>query len=365
MQIIRPTLLLNETIVHRNLLKMAGKAAGCNLRFRPHFKTHQSIEIGKMFRKAGVSAITVSSLKMAAAFAADNWQDIIVAFPVNILEMEEINHLAQRVKLGLLVEAADTVEYLQIHLKHPVQIWIKVDCGYHRTGVSWREQDRIVELAGQMMKSEKMHFRGLLTHAGQSYQCRSRSEVVEVHKQTLQRMISVKKRMAEKGFLNVEVSVGDTPTCSVVEDFSGVQEIRPGNFIFYDLTQRQIGSCSSEDIAVALACPVAAVHPERNEVLIYGGAIHLSKEFLVLENGQKIYGEVCLLREDGWSAPLPETVLTSLSQEHGIIRTTPEQLKYFPPGRLIAVLPVHACLCANLMREYTTLQGRLIRTIHR
>ena len=29
---------------------------------------------------------------------------------------------------------------------------------------------------------------------------------------------------------------------------------------------------------MVIACPVVALHPERKEVIIYGGAVHLSKD---------------------------------------------------------------------------------------
>ena len=47
---------------------MARKAKDNGLIFRPHFKTHQSIEIGEWFRESGVNKITVSSLTMANYF---------------------------------------------------------------------------------------------------------------------------------------------------------------------------------------------------------------------------------------------------------------------------------------------------------
>ena len=42
MQIETPTLLLNEAIARRNIERMANKARQNGVRFRPHFKTHQS-----------------------------------------------------------------------------------------------------------------------------------------------------------------------------------------------------------------------------------------------------------------------------------------------------------------------------------
>src|SRR6476620_10300974 len=90
-QITRPTLLLDEARCRRNIERMASKARRSNVRFRPHFKTHQSAQIGEWFREAGVNAITVSSVKMAEYFASHGWDDITIAFPANWREIEAIN----------------------------------------------------------------------------------------------------------------------------------------------------------------------------------------------------------------------------------------------------------------------------------
>ena len=63
-----PTLVINRSISSNNLDKMIGVANKNNLVLRPHFKTHQSIEIGKWFKQKGVTSITVSSISMAEYF---------------------------------------------------------------------------------------------------------------------------------------------------------------------------------------------------------------------------------------------------------------------------------------------------------
>ncbi|KPK99745.1 MAG: hypothetical protein AMJ91_06575, partial [candidate division Zixibacteria bacterium SM23_73_3] len=68
-EIVKPTLLLDKKRVMKNIEKMARKAKAAGVRFRSHFKTHQSGEIGNWFRDVGVEAITVSSLDMAQYFA--------------------------------------------------------------------------------------------------------------------------------------------------------------------------------------------------------------------------------------------------------------------------------------------------------
>ena len=92
---------------------MAAKAQRHKLKFRPHFKTHQSATIGNWFRDAGVKAITVSSVSMAWYFADNGWDDITIAFPVNVLEISEINSLAARINLNVLVENVAALNILK------------------------------------------------------------------------------------------------------------------------------------------------------------------------------------------------------------------------------------------------------------
>ena len=164
-----PTLLINEKICRRNITNMAEKAKRNNVTLRPHFKTHQSHEIGRWFREEGTDKITVSSLRMAQYFAEDGWKDILVAFPVNILEIDTINQLAKEIKLSLLVESEDVVSFLQEHLKSAVDIYIKVDAGLHRTGVSWDDHNTFYDILRLLEKSELTAFRGFVTHSGHSY----------------------------------------------------------------------------------------------------------------------------------------------------------------------------------------------------
>lgn len=356
----RPTLLLNQERAINNIRRMAERARRSGVRFRPHFKTHQSAEIGQWFREFGVEAITVSSVGMATYFAGHGWRDITIAFPVNILEIEPIRCLAERINLGLLVEAEETVRFLAENLPAPVDIWIKVDAGYGRTGIVWSDFDRLVSLARQISQAAHFSFRGLLTHSGHTYRASSKAEVERIYEETVARLKVVRARLRAAGLEPVELSPGDTPSCSLVDDLSAVDEIRPGNFVFYDLMQLQLGACREEDIAVALACPVVAKHPERRQVVVYGGAIHLSKEFILAEDGRPVFGYVAPLTETGWGAHFQNAYVTGLSQEHGLITAETNLIDRLQVGDVVAILPVHACLTAHLMRNYLTLDHNLI-----
>ncbi len=354
-----PTLLLNEQICRRNIRNMAEKAKRNNITLRPHFKTHQSHEIGRWFRDEGTEKITVSSFRMAQYFAGDGWKDILVAFPVNILEIETINQLAKDIKLSLLVESADVVEFLQERLNSPVDIYIKVDAGLHRTGVSWDDHPAFSDILESLKKSDLTFFRGFLTHSGHSYRARSMNESASVHNESITRMVSLKNKFLPD-YPDLIISVGDTPGCSIIEDFSMVDEIRPGNYVFYDVTQSIIGSCTPEQIAVAMACPVVATHKERNEIVIYGGSVHFAKDSVVDINGITIYGKVVRNSGNGWGEIIEGSYLKKLSQEHGIVYLPDHHINDYKPGDIIKILPVHSCTTANLMKEYLTVDGRKI-----
>jgi len=356
----KPTLVLDRAKALRNIEKMVRKAQTSGVRFRPHFKTHQSAQIGEWFRDFGVESITVSSVGMAAYFVRHGWKDVTIAFPVNILEIEKISGLANESELGLLVESMETVLFLRQNLRFDANAWIKIDTGYKRTGVWWHDFGEVTELARAIERAPNLSFKGVLAHAGHSYKAKSREEIEAIHRDTVSKMREVQHRLQLNGISKVELSIGDTPTCSVVDDFSGVDEIRPGNFVFYDLKQRSIGSCSEEEIAIAVACPVVAKHKERNEIILYGGAVHLSKDFLPREDGTKFFGGIVAMGDDGWGPMIEDTYVASLSQEHGVVKANDQLFDQVHVGDVLLVLPVHSCLTANLMKRYVTLAGETI-----
>jgi D-serine deaminase-like pyridoxal phosphate-dependent protein len=353
----RPTYLISREICESNIRTMASKAERAGVIFRPHFKTHQSLAIGRWFREAGVTRITVSSLGAARYFARDGWNDITVAFPVNLREMSLINDLASRVRIGLLVEDPEVASTLEEQLAFPADTWLKIDTGYHRTGLMPEEMPVISRLAAFMERSRLLNLKGLLTHAGHTYQAGSPEKVKEIFFSSAGILNTVKGTLGDD-FGKMILSYGDTPSCSLMQSFPGIDEIRPGNFIFYDLMQLNAGSCVAGQIAGIVVCPVVAVHPTRNQVVLYGGAIHLSKEFIEV-NGRRVYGQLVEMDDNGWYDPIPGAYLVSLSQEHGVLEAPDQIIKELRPGKLVGVIPVHACLAANLLQGYQLLGGEI------
>src|SRR5208282_1369503 len=361
----RPSVIVDKRLTVRKIEHMAAKAKSSGVKFRPHFKTHHSAEIGEWFRPFGVSSIAVSSVGMAKYFADHNWNDIMVCVPANIREIDELNDLSKNVTLHVLVDSLETSNFLGEKMQSPLKVWIEIDVGYRRTGVPAARTDRISKIAEHVRKYRNLELAGILTHAGTSYHAKSLSEIRKIYRESVSQMKTVQEFLASAGFPDLEVSVGDTPTCSVMKKFEApISEIRPGNFVFYDLAQLNLGSCREDEISMTVACPVVSKAPERNEVIIYGGGASLSKEFYTAKR-HNVYGVIAQPdSENGRTKPVKDVYVASISQEHGKIIGPKKFVNDVKIGDVLMVLPVHACQTVLLHKEYQTYEGEIINSYH-
>ena len=102
---------------------------------------------------------------------------------------------------------------------------------------------------------------------------------------------NIKERYIDR-YPQLKISLGDTPSCSLADRFGVADEIRPGNFVFYDVTQLKIGSCDWYNIALAVKCPVVDINRHRNEAVIYGGGVHFTKDRIDRPGNRPLYGMV-------------------------------------------------------------------------
>lgn len=352
MKVTKPTLLVDKEKCLANIRKMATKAEASNAHLRPHFKTHHSAEIGEWFREFGVNKCTASSVEMAKYFADAGWDDITIAFPYNPLESGDISDIAKTATVYILIESQESLDLANKLIENPVGYFLKIDLGTHRTGIDPQKHKLIESLVNG--SNEKVKFKGFLGHAGHTYS----STNEETQQIFIDSINLLNKFKSEFGGI---ISYGDTPSCSMVDDLSGADEIRAGNFVFFDWMQVEIGSCDIDDVSVCLASPVVAIHEERGEVVVFGGGVHLSKES-VDEKGKKCFGKAVRLKENGWYSEIVGNV-RKLSQEHGIIQMSSEDMAKLKIGDLLGILPIHSCLAADLQGHYYSTDGTKIQKI--
>lgn len=344
----QPLLIVDPEIVKRNIRFMKDKAAATGTELRPHFKTHQSKAIGKWFREAGVKGITVSSVRMARYFAEDGWDDITLAFPLNVLAAEEYDRLSKDISLSVLVSSAELVRKMDSELRFETGLYIELDPDYGRSGIPVQNTAAIAELYESIQNSTHFRFAGFYCHAGHSYHCRSEKDIINLSEGVLNKL-----RIIRKSWPDAPICFGDTPSCSARDNFDPATQLSPGNFVFYDWMQTRIGSCTPDDIALYMRCPVIETYPERQQVLIHGGAVHFSKESSE-NNGTEHFGVVKSNNPDH------SGLVVKISQEHGLVQCSPELFETLHPGSTLDIYPVHSCLTADEMGAYYTESGEYL-----
>jgi D-serine deaminase-like pyridoxal phosphate-dependent protein len=194
-----------------------------------------------------------------------------------------------------------------------------------------------------------MRFAGILSHSGHAYHAPSRGEIAAVAEEERRVMTAFAARSREAGINVHRISVGSTPALSVVDRLDGVDEIRPGNYVFYDYTQSVLGSCAVADCAVTVLASVVSSQAGARHSVVDAGALALSKDRGPDFAPQPTMGEIFqdyqrgLLRKDAR--------LSSVSQEHGIVNAR------LPVGERVRILPNHSCLTSACFDEYHVVRG--------
>ena len=330
---------------------MRQKAQRSGTAFRPHVKTHKTIEGARLQHGGGWGPITVSTLAEAELFAKHGFRDITYAVPIAPDKLPRAAALAKRIeRLNVLIDseaALRAIEEFHRAQATTFDVFLKVDCGYHRAGVDPADPDS-ARLATAMAESPAVHFQGLLTHAGHSYHARDLEEIRRIAAEEATCLTRFRALLGEE-LDEVTRSVGSTPTLSVIDDFSGADEVRPGNYVFYDAFQAAVGACAADDVAVSVLTTVIGAYPERQTAIVDAGALALSKDAGPNHVDPDFgYGIVC----DTALRPLPAR-LVALSQEHGKLATS----QPLPVGTRVRVVPNHSCLTAAMYDRYHVIEG--------
>jgi D-serine deaminase-like pyridoxal phosphate-dependent protein len=343
-----PAFLIDLPKLKTNVQMMTERAQKKSVILRPHVKTHKTAEIAGMQTTPEAPGITVSTLAEARFYQKSGFKDITYAFPITANKLNEAAELTASLPVfNILLDQPQTLSAVEAHGREhgtKFKVFLKVDCGYHRAGVDPSTPES-VRLARQLAASDYIEFKGILTHAGHSYHCSNPAEIIEIARQERDVMVQFADRLQENEIACDTVSVGSTPTAMHAPDWQGVTEIRPGNYVFFDKFQADIGSCRMQEVAATVLTTVAAHYPAHNQMLIDAGALALSKDLGADHLGHEIsFGAV---------KNHPHLRIFSLAQEHGLITANdPIAFEKFPVGSLLQIIPNHSCLTAALYPKY-------------
>ncbi|MCA1628059.1 MAG: alanine racemase [Acidobacteria bacterium] len=352
-----PSLILDVGRARRNAARMTERMKNFGVSLRPHVKTHKCVEVARLQTASHSGGITVSTLAEASAFAAHGFTDITYAVPVEPGKFDEAVGMAgSGVRLGLITDDASIPDQLNEKARGAgvrLDLYLKVDCGYHRCGVDPNGPES-VEIPRRIADASHLRFAGILTHAGHSYHARLPAELLAVARHERNLMNELAARLRASGVAVPVVSVGSTPTATHVDHLEGIDEVRVGNYVFFDAFQATLGSCSLDDCALTVLAAVVHRDRTRRRVVIDAGAIALSKDRGAVEFDPACgYGRV----QDLAGRDLGLRV-ESLSQEHGVMTVKDEEtFACLSVGARVRVLANHSCLTAAQHSFYHVLEG--------
>ncbi|MEO8291714.1 MAG: alanine racemase [Actinomycetota bacterium] len=331
-----PALVVDLSVMERNIQAMASFAADAGVRLRPHTKTHKCPEIARMQIDAGASGITVAKLGEAEVMADAGLDDLLVAYPiVGEAKLARLHALRDRARVRVSLDSVEVARGVGSvgSAADPVEVLIEVDTGHHRMGRPSGEPT--VALVTQVARIPGVEVVGLLSHAGHAYQAGS-DDVAAIAAGEAADLADTAEACGGAGVEIREISVGSTPTARAVSGAAGITESRPGTYVFNDVQQMRLGVATEHDCAARVLATVVA-RPWEDRFVIDAGSKSLSSDG---GDGPPFPGR-------GVLAGRPDLVLDLLTEEHGVGHVLPGG-GGLSIGDRLEVIPLHVCACVNL-----------------
>jgi D-serine deaminase-like pyridoxal phosphate-dependent protein len=266
--ILTPALLLYPALVDANIeatLRMLGSDPN---RWRPHIKTAKLAFTIRRYMDHGIRTLKCSTtleLLTACECGAD---DVLLAFPVvgaNARRVLEIAKAFPRTRISVLVENADQA---RTWLDTPIDVFIDVNPGMNRTGISQERSGEIVSLARALGDQ----FRGLHYYDGHVSNFPASEREARVHA-GYDRLLDIVRALDTRA---QEIITSGTPAAPVAASYSGFRSatfthrVSPGTVVYNDTSSlEQLPGFGYAPAALVLSTVIS--HPTSTSITCDAG----------------------------------------------------------------------------------------------
>jgi D-serine deaminase-like pyridoxal phosphate-dependent protein len=350
-----PAAIVDVARLDHNIARMQARMDGLGVALRPHVKTTKCREIVARQLAAGARGITVSTLREAEEFFAAGIRDILYAVCIAPQKLPRIQRLrAQGCDLTVLVDSAEAARAVAAAGREgrPLDVLIEIDSDGHRSGLH-PDDPRLVEI-GRILVDGGAMLRGVLTHAGNSYELQEPEALRAMAEQERAQIVRAAEYLRAAGLPCPVVSIGSTPTAFAAASLAGVTEVRAGVYVLFDLFMRNVGVCTPDELALSVLTTVIGNQAEKGWIIVDAGWMAMSRDRGTARQRHDYgYGQACGL--DG--RPIAGLTMTGANQEHGILsfgdgvagRDVQQQ---FPIGTRLRIWPNHACATGAQHERY-------------
>jgi D-serine deaminase-like pyridoxal phosphate-dependent protein len=346
-----PAIVVDLDVLERNLDRVARYAAEHGLRLRPHTKTHKSSWLGALQLERGAVGLTAAKVGEAEVMLRAHPRDLLVAYPVlGETKLQRLMEVARQTSLTVALDSAEVAEGLSaaaVRAGVDVGVLAEEDVGLGRVGIAGA--DRLVALAKHVAGLPGLRVKGFNFYPGH---VKALDEEGLAKFRALNEVLAETIQIWKQAGLPLEiVSGGSTPTLFHSHELEGLNEIRPGTYVFNDRNTVECGAVGLEDCAAHIH--VTVVSTNRAEGLIVDGGSKTFSSDRLVTGGEVTFG---LVRE------APEARFTKMNEEHGYIDLEAAHER-FRVGDRLRILPNHICVAVNLHERVYGVRGEQVERV--
>jgi D-serine deaminase-like pyridoxal phosphate-dependent protein len=285
--------------------------------------------------EAGCRGLAVAKVGEAEVMA-NVCDDLLLAYPaLDSARTTRIAKLAasKTVRVGVdSSEATLAIASAARSAETTVGILVDLDVGLGRTGV--QSTEAAWAIAETVLKTDGVRLDGLMCYPGHIWKpAAEQSSALQEVANRVEKALSLWKQHGVEALI---VSGGSTPTALQSHLVPQLTEIRPGTYVYNDMSTVRGGFCSLNDCAARVISTIVSTAVP-GQVVIDAGSKTLTSDRCIPapESGY------------GYLVDYPDAMITKLSEEHGQIdiRNCQHALKL---GERVTVIPNHICPCINL-----------------
>jgi D-serine deaminase-like pyridoxal phosphate-dependent protein len=346
-----PAIVIDLDVMERNLRRAADYARANDLRLRPHTKTHKIPALGKRQVELGAAGLTVAKVGEAEVMLGSGTPDLLVAYPIiGRRKLDRLMEVARSAKVTVSLDSvfagrglSDAARAAQVN----VGVMAEVDMGLGRVGV---KPDDALALVQGIARLPRLNFEGIAFYPGhvKTMDEKGMLQLDEVGKRLQQLLRTLK----DAGYDCNVVSGGSTPALYQSHRIQGMNEIRPGTYIFNDKNTVACGACTYADCAASLLVTVVS-NAVKNQVVVDGGSKTFSSDGLVTGGTAAGFGYI---------VQAPDAVFSKMNEEHGYINIQ-RAGRSFEVGDRLRIIPNHICVAMNLHETVYGVRGDQVEQV--
>jgi D-serine deaminase-like pyridoxal phosphate-dependent protein len=331
-----PAILIDLDVMERNLERVARYAREHSLRLRPHTKTHKIPGLARKQIELGAAGLTVAKVGEAEVMLSAAPPELLLAFPIiGRRKLERLAEVARKTSVTVSLDSLEAARELSAAASEAeieIGVLAETDVGLGRVGVAPGQPLR--DLIEGIRRLPSLRWEGIAFYPGQIKTLDESGErELERLGQLVEEMLS---DLSRAGLAPRIVSGGSTPTLFQSHRLPGLNEIRPGTYIFNDRNTVLSGACAWEDCAASILVTVVST-AKHGQMIVDGGSKTFSSD-RPSAGSEVSFGRV---RE------APESVFTKMNEEHGFIELR-EPTRRFAVGDRVRIVPNHICVAMNL-----------------